>query len=100
MTPRRTESFVPLTPAPAQDFHQEFRVRVLSDPTQVAAFQSIESRLAPRPQTREASSHNASCEPHVSVQREGDRVSSIRIQCSCGQSFDLACVYQEPARNG
>jgi hypothetical protein len=31
--------------------------------------------------------------PKVTLQRQGDVVSSIRIQCSCGQVIELACVY-------
>jgi hypothetical protein len=34
------------------------------------------------------------CEPRVTLQRDGGRVSAIRIQCSCGQVIELACVYQ------
>lgn len=33
------------------------------------------------------------CEPCVTLKRDGDRVSAIRIQCSCGQIVELACVY-------
>jgi len=29
-------------------------------------------------------------EPKVTVARNGDRVSSIKIQCSCGQTVELA----------
>jgi hypothetical protein len=32
-------------------------------------------------------------EPVVSLRREGDRIVGIRIQCGCGQSMDLSCVY-------
>ena len=35
-------------------------------------------------------------EPRVTLQRDGERVSSIRIQCSCGQVIELACVYSNP----
>jgi hypothetical protein len=35
----------------------------------------------------------AICEPKVSVQRDGNRVTGIQILCSCGQVIDLACVY-------
>ena len=38
------------------------------------------------------------CEPRVSVQRDGDRVTNIRIQCTCGQMMDIACVYDEPPK--
>ena len=36
-------------------------------------------------------------EPRVSIQRDGDRVTHLRIQCPCGQIMDLACVYDAPA---
>jgi len=31
--------------------------------------------------------------PKVTLQRQGDVVSSIRIQCGCGQVIELNCVY-------
>jgi hypothetical protein len=31
--------------------------------------------------------------PEVTLQRNGDIVSGIRIQCDCGQVIELACVY-------
>ena len=31
--------------------------------------------------------------PIVSLQREGDRVTGIRIECTCGQVIELACSY-------
>jgi hypothetical protein len=31
--------------------------------------------------------------PVVTLQRQGEIVSGIRIQCGCGQVVDLACVY-------
>lgn len=31
--------------------------------------------------------------PVVTVQREGDRVRSIRIECACGQVIELDCQY-------
>jgi len=32
-------------------------------------------------------------EPKVALEREGDRVSRIRIECSCGHTIELACTY-------
>lgn len=32
-------------------------------------------------------------DPVVSLEREGDRIRLIRIQCSCGQVIELDCVY-------
>lgn len=31
--------------------------------------------------------------PQVTVQREGERVTGIRVQCGCGQVLTLDCVY-------
>jgi hypothetical protein len=31
--------------------------------------------------------------PIITLQREGDVVTSVRIQCGCGQIVDLNCVY-------
>ena len=39
-----------------------------------------------------------SCEPRVSLQSDGDRITSIRVQCACGQVMDLACVYESTAK--
>jgi hypothetical protein len=95
MTLLRTESFVPLTAAPVSDERREFRVTVIPKSEQSRTFQSLE-QLAPA--TATTPSHKKICEPRVSVQRDGDRVASIRIQCSCGQVMDVACVYEEPVK--
>jgi hypothetical protein len=31
--------------------------------------------------------------PKVTLQRQGEVVSAIRIQCSCGQVIELSCLY-------
>jgi len=31
--------------------------------------------------------------PKVTLQRQGDVVTGIRIQCSCGQVIELRCLY-------
>jgi hypothetical protein len=31
--------------------------------------------------------------PKVTLQKQGDVVSSIRIECACGQVIELACAY-------
>jgi hypothetical protein len=36
---------------------------------------------------------DACAKPVVTLQRNGETVSGIRIQCGCGQVVDLACVY-------
>ncbi|HEY9173215.1 MAG TPA: hypothetical protein VI136_13100 [Verrucomicrobiae bacterium] len=92
-----TEPFVPLTATPLPDGRQpDLRVTVLKPEAGHPPFQPLviagESRtpapgFTPRPAA-------AVCEPRVTVEREGDFVSAIRIQCTCGQTLELACVYE------
>ena len=35
----------------------------------------------------------ASNSPSVTVQRDGDHISQIRIECACGQVIELECLY-------
>lgn len=92
MTLHRTESFVPLTTAPASGDRQALHVTVLSEAKQVQHFKSLELPAATH--AGGATASGKTCEPRVSVQREGDRITSLRIQCGCGQVMDLACVYE------
>ncbi|MGA2747708.1 MAG: hypothetical protein ABSG59_02950 [Verrucomicrobiota bacterium] len=41
-----------------------------------------------------SSATKACAGPSVTLQRRGDEVSAIRIECGCGQVIELACVYE------
>jgi hypothetical protein len=97
MTLLRTDSFVPLTAAPATAQDQEFKVAVIPVQAQSKPFHTLQ-HVAPENSAADAADRKKLCEPKVSVQRDGDRVTSIRVQCTCGQVMDIACVYDEPAR--
>lgn len=120
MTIQRTEQFVPLTTAPAAGESREFRIQVIPDGER-GQFTALEDdagrrqfasasvgRAAPagsgssNPQAGNIQpavgngrpfSGKKNCEPQVMLQRDGERITSIRIQCSCGQVMDLACDY-------
>jgi hypothetical protein len=96
MTLLRTESFVPLTAAPVAATRSEFRATVIPKDEQAKAFHSLE-QLIPEADAP-AADKKKFCEPRISVQRDGDRVTNIRIQCTCGQVMDVACVYDETPR--
>jgi hypothetical protein len=99
-----TESFVPLTAAPAPAAPREFRVAIVNGHAHPAAgsaekpgtFQSLATQSAGSLSSI-GSVEKKVGEPRVTVQRDGDRVTHLRIQCSCGQIMDLACVYDVPA---
>jgi len=86
MPPNRDEAFVPLTSTAAPtDQRADQRVTILPQAANAQPF---------RPLTAGAAAH-ATCEPRVTVQRDGDRVSLIQIQCGCGQLIEVACVYDQ-----
>lgn len=97
MTLIRTEPFVPLTSAvPASAGERvDFQATVISQPNHIQKLHSIDAAGSATPPVLGATVRNSACEPHIAVQREGDRVTGIRIQCSCGQIIDLACVYRQ-----
>jgi hypothetical protein len=95
MTTPQTSSFVPLVAAMPSADKREFQITVIPQTEQPQAFKSLD-KTPSAPNERMLSKKN--CEPHLSVQREGDRITSIRIQCNCGQTIDLACLYDPPAK--
>ena len=107
------DSFVPLTAAPVPPAPREFRVAILSGDHHHAngngsgnghgdgvvapgAFQAMESRRPAAVGSANGTEKKIG-EPRVTVQRDGDRVTHLRIQCTCGQIMELACVYDVPA---
>ena len=96
MTLLRTESFVPLTAAPAPPGRREFNVSVTRGDESPKQFHSLEPARADAPATT-ASAEKKICEPRVSVQRDNGRMTHLRIQCTCGQVMDLACSYDDTA---
>lgn len=97
MTLRTTDSFLPLTTATAGDKSREFRVTVIPQAESVPGFKNLAQNGAAET-ANAASSAQKNCEPHLSLQRDGDRIVSIRVQCGCGQVMDLACVYDEATK--
>jgi len=83
------EPFVPLSKnaMPGQS-RPSLRVSVVSDAGNIRPFQP----LGPAGSQVGA---GVSCDPHVTLQRDGERVSAILIQCGCGQVIELACVYEK-----
>ena len=97
MNSQPTQSFVPLTAAPVPPEKREFRVAVINAAANGASAEkktAFQSLPVPAP-TPLHGGEKKPCEPRVTVQRDGDRVTHLRIQCTCGQIMDLACVYDE-----
>lgn len=93
MTAPISEAFVPLPNAPARPADaQAFKVLISDHPEKAHPFRPAEA-AALQAQAPAADAPKPKCEPRVSLVRDGDKVTAIHIQCSCGQIIDLACVY-------
>ena len=89
MNDARAEKFVPLQVAAAAPRNRgDFQVTVLRQSDQAESLQSV----AEKPAT--VTTHlSPACEPKISLQREGDRITAIQIECTCGRVIELGCVY-------
>jgi hypothetical protein len=97
MTLQKTESFLPLTTVAPADKNREFRVTVVSQSEPAKVFKGLGQNAAGAMDPSSGLAKNG-CEPRLTMERDGERISSIRILCSCGQTMELACVYEEPAK--
>jgi hypothetical protein len=82
-----SSEFVPLTRGAAPAGTPDFRVRVVGTPALAPAFVAAHGNKC---QSQNASSGS---EPIVTLEKDGERVTAIRIECSCGQVVELSCVY-------
>ena len=88
MSSNPADQFVPLNAStPPMRDRAEFKVTVVKDAANLRPFQPL-GRPSGKP------GGGPACEPKVTLQREGDRVTGIQIQCTCGQLIELACQYQ------
>lgn len=95
MTLQKTESFVPLTSKPTTDESREFRVTVIPQSSPAHNFQPLEQAAFHSTESNGLNGKKHG-EPRLTMQRDGDRITNIRIQCGCGQVMELACVYDAP----
>ena len=89
MSRAAAESFVPFDPVPApgqKTGGSAPGLKVVPKGEAVPAF-------APLPSPAAAHSHAAASKPVVTLQRDGERITGIRIECICGQVIELACSY-------
>jgi len=91
--PAKTQ-FVPLAVSDAAgEPRSEFHVLVVPQAQNARPLSEIASSASDAGRSDLAHPH----QPRVTLQKEGERIVGIQIQCSCGQQIDLACSYQSPA---
>jgi hypothetical protein len=83
-----TDTFVPLTAMSAAAGQTAgFQSKVMPQAEARPVFQQL-----PNATTRECRPQPCA-PPAVTVQRQGDIISGIRVECGCGQVIELACSY-------
>ena len=97
------DPFVPFDPVPASGARTSgafggLKVVPLADspPRSALAEQGAGLDFTPLATSAFAHTHAASMgtgKPVVTLQRDGERVAGIRIECVCGQIIELACSY-------
>lgn len=80
----------PVKAAAAANGGSDFRAKIVPG-SNASHFTPIAKPSTPQP-SAPAHSH-ASSEPKVTLTRDGDRITQIRIECTCGEVMDLKCVY-------
>jgi hypothetical protein len=83
-----SDSFVPLVTAPVSIGETALlHLKILPQAEAKAVFE-------PLPEGSGAEQPVKVCgRPSVTLQRQGEVVSGIRIECGCGQVIELACAY-------
>lgn len=83
-----SDPFVPLVSAPVPAGPPAmFQLKVLPQAEAKALFEPLPEGGKPEPAAE------ACRAPSVTLQRQGEVVCGIRIECSCGQVIELACAY-------
>jgi hypothetical protein len=88
MSEGASSAFVPFdagAPASAGTASPAAILKVLPKTEAGSAFEPLQT-------SPKAHSHGAG-KPVVTLQREGERVTGIRIECACGQVLELECSY-------
>jgi hypothetical protein len=83
-----SDPFVPFVNAPVSSGEMApFQLKVLAQAEAKTVFQPLSEGGKPERSAKTCG------RPSVSLQRQGEVVSGIRIECGCGQVIELACAY-------
>ena len=66
---------------------ESFRLTILPQLQKTAPFLPVQAAPVG------AAASNVPKEPLVTLERDGDRITRIKIQCTCGQVVELNCTY-------
>ncbi len=83
-----SDPFVPFVTAPVSTGDMaHFQLKVLPQAEAKPIFEAMPEGGKP------AQPSKCCAQPTVTLQRQGEVVSAIRVECGCGQVIELACSY-------
>lgn len=85
-----SDQFVPLVPlaiSSKEPAFASFSMKVLPQAVSTPAFEALMAESADPSRSPDVCS-----KPVVTLQRKGDAVSGIHIQCGCGKVIELTCI--------
>lgn len=84
---------VPLLPRLADG--AAFRLKIIPQASAALAFNILQSssRLATTSTAPPDHAAHSSVPPQITLLRDGERVTHIRLECGCGEVFELQCAY-------
>jgi hypothetical protein len=89
-----TTTFVPLTAGQGpKGKGEEFRVLISPNPEKA---QPLGIQLQTQAGLVASHAADATGKPRVILHRDGERITSIQVHCSCGEIIDLNCSYSDP----
>jgi hypothetical protein len=89
--PAMSDQFIPLLPPASSSKDPAFASLHLKVRPQAPAAHAFEALM---PASADQSRSPEGCsKPTVTLQRKGDAVSGIRIQCGCGNVIELTCIH-------
>ena len=88
-----SDPFVPLPSAdPARKLNEPFTVKVIpGGAAEPQSFRPLAQSCAAALPEPAAGAHRT--EPEITLGRDGDRITHIRVRCACGALVELRCEY-------
>lgn len=88
-----SEAFVPFAPgtlASARASGGTANLKVMPKDSAVQAFSPLQASPSAH---QHGAGGSAAGQPTLTLQREGDKITGIRVECACGQVIEFACSY-------
>lgn len=85
--------FVPLMPGAMKPTEATTPARLKVVPAAAPVFQPSTPQSSRAVEPQPAPKHEMHGEPKITLERQGETITHIRVECGCGQVIELKCQY-------